>query len=215
MSGNARLPQPPNDMPAPTTKTERGTKVLAVWLPVITVIIGLAYAAIGYYILLLPKISQLLPGGEYDLTGIQARISEDEKFMTDANAAMAKFSGLSLENRKRASQIVPLGDADIAGILVQLDEIARANNMRLKNIDAVISEKIVTALGRKPVRISATFEGGNYEQYKLLLKDIERSLRLFDVQNLTIARGASTYSMVLTSYFLDKPSAAAAKPAAK
>ena len=202
-------------MPAPTTKTERGTKVLAVWLPVITVIIGLAYAVAGYYLLLLPKISQLMTGSEYDLTGIQARISEDEKFMTDANDALKKFSGLSAENRRRASQIVPLADADIPGILVQLDEIAQANNMALKNVDAVSNEKIVTALGRKPVRISASFEGGNYEQYKLLLKDIERSLRLFDVQNLTVTRGSSTFGMILTSYFLDKPGAAAAKPAVK
>ena len=199
-------------MPAPTTKTEQGKKVLAIWLPVITIIIGLAYAVVGYFFLLLPKISQLMTGGEYDLTGIQARISEDEKFMADANDALKKFSGLSAENRRRASRVVPLADADIPGILVQLDELARANNMRLKAVDAVVSEKIVTALGRKPVRISATFEGGNYEQYKLLLKDIERSLRLFDVQNLTISRGANTYNMILTSYFLDKPAAVAAKP---
>ena len=199
-------------MPAPTTKTEQGKKVLAIWLPVITVIIGLAYAAAGYFFLILPKISQLMAGGEYDLSGIQERIRVDGKFLVEANDALKNFSGLSAENRRRASRIVPLADADIPGILVQLDEIAQANNMRLKAVDAVVSEKIVTALGRKPIRISATFEGGNYEQYKLLLKDIERSLRLFDVQNLTIARGASTYNMILTSYYLDKPAAVAAKP---
>lgn len=189
--------------------------MLAAWLPAITVIVGLAYAAAGYYLFLLPKISQLMPGGEYDLTGITTRISEDEKFLADAETALAKYSKLSAENRRRASRIVPLADLDVPGIFVQLDEVARANNMRLKGVDAVANEKLVTALGRKPVRVSATFEGGTYSQFKLLLKDIERSLRLFDVQSVSVIRGSTTYNLILTAYFLDKPAVAAAKSGAK
>ena len=183
---------------------------LAVWLPVITGILAVAFAAAGYFLLLVPKIGPLMAGGEYDFTTARAQIADDEAYVGKMKNALTAFAKIDAEQKLQVASIMPT-EADIPGLFVQLDDIARSNKMLLRSIDTAVDEKNVSPLGRKTVRISIGVEGGTYDQFKVFLTDIERSMRIFDVQQVMFTPPGGNYGLVLRTYFIDKKAAAAAK----
>ncbi len=185
---------------------------LASWLPLITVLLVLAYAVAAYFLLIMPQIGPLLPGGALDNGPIKAKISDDQAYIKKLQAYLTYYTALSDENKQRAASIMPL-DADNPGIIVALDAIARKNNMVLTSVDAVTDEKSVNQYGRKSVRISAAVDGGGYDQFKLFLNDVEHSLRLFDVQSI-IFSPTGGYGLVMRAYFVEPKMPASASKGA-
>ncbi len=192
-------------MAAPTSATPRLklSTALAAWLPLITAALAILFAVLAYFFLLMPKIGPLLAGGEYDFSAIQTQLADDEAYIKKTKDTIASFGKIEAEKRDRASSIIPF-DQDIPGLLVQIDDITRNNKMALSSIDTAVDEKNVTQQGRKTVRISLSVTGGDYEQFKLFLGDLERSLRLFDVTTMTFAADGKVYGVVMKTYFIDR-----------
>ncbi len=174
---------------------------LAVWLPLITVVLVLGYAVAAYFFLIMPQVGPLLPGGALDNGPIKTRIAEDQGYVKQLQDFLTYYTAISDENKARAASVMPL-DADNPGLIVQLDNIARGHGMVLSSVDMVVDEKSVTQYGRKTIRISVSVEGGGYDQFKLLLNDLEHSLRLFDVQSI-IFSPTGGYGLVLRAYYVD------------
>jgi Tfp pilus assembly protein PilO len=197
--------------PISTSPRRRSATALVVVMPVLTAFIAIAYAVGGYFVFLVPKLRPLMSGGEYDFTSIRAQLDDDENYAQKMKDTVTAFDKISDEQKLRINNITPF-DADIPGLFVQLDEIARANKMLLMSVDASVDEKNVSPLGRKPIRISINVNGGDYEQFKLYLADLERSMRLFDIQTLGFTPDSSSFSLVLRSYFIDRKALLAPPP---
>lgn len=189
----------------PTTTAPRAKLVamIGVWMPAITALVAIALAVAAYFLLLVPKIQPLLPGGEYDFSSIKSQLADDEAYVQKVKGVLSDFGKIDEENRLRINAIMPF-DTDVPGLLVQVDEIARANKMVMQSMDTATDEKNVSPLGRKTVRISVSVSGGDYEQFKLFLGDIERSLRLFDIMALTFSADGNGYGVVMKSYYIDR-----------
>jgi len=172
-------------------------------MPVLTALLAIVYGVAGYFLFLVPKLQPLMKGGEYDFTSIQAQLADDENYAQKMKDTVVAFAKIGEEQSLRVGNIMPY-EADIPGLFVQLDEIARANKLLLMSVDASVDEKSMSPLGRKSIRISVNVTGGNYEQFKLYLADMERSMRLFDVQTLGFQPDSSSFSLVLRGYFIDR-----------
>lgn len=181
-------------------------------LPVITAVLAVAYLVAAYFLLFMPKIGPLLAGGALDTAAVETRIADDEAYLKQISASEQMFKKLNPERKEKLQAIVPLSPG-VPDIYVQLDAIARAHDFVLVSVDAVPDEKAVSDTGRRVVRSAINVAGGTYEQFKLFLTDMERSLRIFDVQAVVFTPGSGNYGLVMRSYYLD-PSKTAAAPAA-
>lgn len=177
---------------------------LASLMPMLTVAAALAYAALAYFMLLKPKIALVIAGGELDVSATEQRVTDDEEYLKRLEAAKVAFSKLNAERRAKIAGIVPTGP-DVPGLFVQTDAVAARNGFALLSIDAVVDEKAVTLTGRKSVRVSANFAGGNYQQFKILLADLENALRVSDVRSVAFAAGATGFGVTFNAYFIDSP----------
>lgn len=192
----------------------RSRSLVAVVAPVLTALVAVAYAVGAYFLFLVPKISPLMKGGEYDFSYIRAQLTDDENYAQKLKDTIDAFAKISDEQQLRVSSIMPY-DGDIPGLFVQLDEVAKANKMLLMSVDSSVDEKSVTPQGRKTIRVSVNVSGGDYEQFKLYLADMEKSVRLFDIQNLSFQPDSSNYGFILKTYFIDRKAQPAAVTAKK
>jgi len=88
---------------------------------------------------------------------------------------------------------------------------AQKHQMVLRSIDVSPVEDEIGQAGQATARVSANFEGGDYQELKLLLADMERSSRLLDVTSIVFTPATSLYSLQLKAYYLGAPVKAAGK----
>ncbi|MBU0624834.1 type 4a pilus biogenesis protein PilO [Patescibacteria group bacterium] len=172
------------------------------FMPLICVVAVLVYAALVYLLLFMPKLGKFIDGGEYDIRPLEARIVDDGQYLQELELALTDYKSINSEHKRKLNLFLPTNE-DMPGLLVQLDEIARRNGLVLSSIDTLVNEKEVGPGGAKKMRVSANIGGGSYEQFVLVLNDIERLVRLADVQSISFSSGEGTYSLVLTAYFMD------------
>lgn len=173
---------------------------LAAWLPLLTVVVGLSLAAGAYFGLYRSKLGEMIGGGRLDLGPLRSAASVVQGQLTLASETVAAYSRLNSEYRLRIAAAMPT-QSDAPGIILQLDAIARANNMALATIDVSSDEKPTSDL--RLVRVTADVRGADYGQFKLFLADIERSLRPFDLQTVSFAAPGGVYGLTMNAYWLD------------
>lgn len=176
--------------------------------PIIMVVAAVLYAVAGYGLLLLPKLNAIAKGGGLDTSQVQSKIEEDKAYSRRLTQGNETFAALNPQRLEKVNNIIPTSVA-AQDIFVVLDAIAKRNNMVLVSVDSAVDDRAVTPDGRKTVRLSANVGGGNYEQFKTLLADLETSERIFDVQSVIFVPNNATYSLVLRAYYID-PNAQAA-----
>ena len=120
-------------------------------------------------------------------------------------------------------------EKDIPGLFVQMQEIAKKNNFLLgsiafsdaefsldakgekenvnaqnnENADAQNSAQSIS--GIKEMNVSFIISGGNYDNLKSFLSDIEKNLRLFDIYDINFgSTKEGPYSMNLRTYYLSQ-----------
>lgn len=169
-------------------------------MPFITGALAVVYLAAAYYLLILPKIGPLIEGGDLDTSILKGQQAERQAYQKKLADAETGFKGMNAEKKEKIGSAVPT-DPDVPGILVALDAVAKDDGFVLTSIDTVVDEKMTTPAGSRMVRISANMSGGDYEQFKFLLSDIARSLRLFDVQSVVFTPNSGNYALVMRAYF--------------
>lgn len=203
-------------MAAATSKNRKkdGAGALARALPALTVVLAVAYAIAAYFLLYLPKLDDIAPGGAEDTSAVTARIADDNAYLARIQGAETSLKNVNPVHKKRVEAMIPL-DADVPGIFVQMDALASANNLVLVSVNSVVDAKTETDAGVETVRIAVNLAGGSYSQFKGFLADAQHLLRVTDVRNVTFTPGSGTYSAVLSAYFLDTQKLFGTAPAAK
>lgn len=186
--------------------------LIASLMPMITVTLALLYAAGAYFLLFKGKVESLLPGGSLDALGFEARAADDKAYLDKLSSAETAFEKLNAQRRAQVAGIVPLGP-DTPGLMIQMEALARDNGFALTSFDASADEKNISATGRKVLRATANFSGGDYQQFKRLLGAMENALRVIDPQSVVFSTGATSFSVSFNAYYLDP--AAAGKPTPK
>jgi hypothetical protein len=178
------------------------TASIAKAMPIIIGVVAVAYAAAAYFLLLMPKIAPLLTGGSLDASQLEGRVGEDQAYLKRLGDATAAYKTMNPDLKQKVAAIVPL-DPDIPGLFVQADALAQGRDLVLVSVDAVPDDKSMTPALRKTVRVAINLAGGTYQQFKLFLSDLERSLRIFDVQATVFTSGSNSYGVVFRAYYID------------
>lgn len=151
---------------------------------------------------------------------LKARIAENEKIV-EANekaAALRAVRQKLIDDRKKISEgdvdkltkMLPDGVENV-GLVIDIDNIASKYGMRIRNtkINEVSARSGSSAVGPDSKRygiISLTFSvTSSYENFLVFLKDLESSVRLVDVTNLSFSSnpaGRYDFNLTIQTYWL-------------
>ncbi len=118
-------------------------------------------------------------------------INTAKEVKNSIDKVLGDYNDISQENVDRINKIVPSTPESI-NLVVQIDDIMKKNGLRLKNID---TRNIVSENSAFENKINKTYESialsiqtqGSYGSFYSFLKDLEKSLRLIDVNSIKIS----------------------------
>lgn len=173
-------------------------------IPIAVALVALLVAGAGYVFLIAPKRSQLATGGMYDLSILKQQIESDRSYANSVGDLVESYRILNSQSRQTIQAAVP-AEVDEPGIMAAVDALAQEHQMVLRSVDVSPVEDEIGLAGQATVRVSANFDGGDYQQLKLLLADLERSARLFDVTAIVFTPATALYSLQLKAYYFETP----------
>ena len=178
----------------------------------------LAGAALVGYMFLYPAWQefQSLRQGNLELQQESAEFD----FLTQKRDALIKeVNAVSAEQREAIDKAIPLG-AKAAEFLVDLEAITKKRGLALKRIDLAGTVEVKSAAGQPvtsrtpsaaltqgttaefPVGLNVS---GSYESFKSFLQDLEKNLRLIDVQDISFIAPAKgdllDFGLKIKTYF--------------
>ena len=169
--------------------------------PGVSVVLALAILASGYFGLVHPVLSAFRDGGKYDVDAVRATLAEREAKLTELEALQRQFATLARTDAERLERFLP-PDADVPAVITALEELTRLAGLQMLAVDTNPRKDSVPGLpsvGATDVAVSLA--GGDYAKFKALLRNLEGSLRLFDVTAVAFQQSGS-YSLNLRTYHL-------------
>jgi len=125
---------------------------------------------------------------------------------------LAKRNNLPPSDLEKLKHVLP-DNVDNIRLIIDIDSIALRHNLALANVDlGDLSKQKTTQAGSEgeaspigSVAIGFSVSTSNYEEFLAFLQDLERSLRLVDISDISFtasATGVVTYSMKIRTYWL-------------
>ncbi len=169
--------------------------------PGVSVVLALALLASGYFGLVHPVLSAFRDAGRYDVAAKRALLTEREARLAELEALQRQYATVARTDSDRLERFLPT-DADVPAVITALEELSRLAGLQLLAVDTNPRKDSVPGLpsvGATDVAVSLA--GGDYPKFKALLRNLEGSLRLFDVTAIAFQQ-SGTYSLNLRTYHL-------------
>lgn len=194
-------------------------------------LIFIIFTLISYYYLFLPKYRQIKELKEIDFALKQTDFSQKNKHLKNFQELKKNYEAVSPSDLIKVQAMVP-AEADIAGLLVQLQNIGQAYNSQLLSINVIESKEItkktepkeetlsfspkliaqnessIEAQNVRKINVQVQYQGlVNYPLFKSFLAGFENNIRLFDINNLGFALSksggsSSIINLSFTTYYL-------------
>ena len=155
-----------------------------------------------------PKYEQVGVGGSYNLSAVKAEVNKRQDYLNNLNELINDYQKISQADVGRIKNVLP-ADKDVAGLFVQLQEIAEKNNLLLASVNINETPEAITAQDAKSQIKQISVNLGlvnpavnSYQKIKNFLSDLELNLRLFDISAVYFTPGDKTFSVNLVTYYL-------------
>ncbi len=158
-----------------------------------------------YFAYFKSEIEKLRPGGALDVSSVKREAEIRGEALGKLKMGTSALSSVSKIDREKIDVFLPQ-TADEPAILVALSTIARESGMALLTADVSAGSQLKGDYpdGLKTVVITLGMGGGDYGRLKLFLQNVERNLRIMDVESLAFAPTSAAYSLRIKAYFLGK-----------
>lgn len=169
----------------------------------VSVVLAIAILASGYFGLIHPLLGEFGNGGRFDVAARKGVLAEREARLAELEAIQRQYTTISRQDVERLSRFLPQ-EADVPAMVTAVDELARLAGLQLLALDTNPRKDAVAGLpsvGATDVAISLT--GGEYPKLKAFVRNIEDSLRLFDVTAVSF-QSTGSYTLNLRTYHLMK-----------
>lgn len=163
-----------------------------------------SYVALGFLVIK-PKIDSNKEL-EYQIMSTQQIMNNDNSYFEGLSRSVSAAKSIDPVVLKKVDLALPRS-AGIPDLLVQLSAAAEVNNVTLSNVVFENSSEAVAVQaigGVKTVNATLTVTARDYATLKKFLSTLETSLRIFDVQTVTISgfdQGKVNFSIQLKSYY--------------
>lgn len=183
-------------------KPKRPPKIFTDYYGSVFLLLMAAYVAVGFFVIK-PKMDdnkQL----EAQTRGIRQEIGNDRSYFDGLSRSVSAAQSIAPEVLQKVDQALP-HTASTPDLLVQLSSAAAVSNVMLSNI---VFENVVKAPGggsaSTPINITLSITAKDYATLKKFLNTLETSLRIFDVQTISVSgfgEDKINFNLQLKSYF--------------
>jgi Tfp pilus assembly protein PilO len=137
-----------------------------------------------------------------ELKNKEEQLENLKKYRIDVQKLIENYKAIDPKDVEAIIAALPSED-DMPGLFVQLETIALASGLNLLGIDITEKKEAMTigGINVKEMDISANLSGGEYENFKKFLGEIESNLRIFDLASVSYAPEAATYTVNLKTYY--------------
>lgn len=125
------------------------------------------------------------------------------EYLSSLEKLISNYESIKLTDKEKLAQALPK-EIDEPALFALFESLAGKNQMAVLAID--ISEKEAGVelknLGLREVQIAINLAGGDYEDFKSLLKDLEVNLRLMDILSISFTPESASYVLTIRTYRL-------------
>jgi Tfp pilus assembly protein PilO len=196
----------------------------------IAIFFGAVVLIVGYLLLIQPKWNEVRETGIFDYNKEVKNKEEAEKYLARLKSSLEKFKGVNSSDIEKLKKSLP-PEEGIGDLFIVMESIGKTSGFKLSSIDvskgeslAALNQAVVPAAAGSQVKakenlpltqniyalnISLVFSGSaEYEDMKILLGNIEKELRIMDIESLSFSPSGnassseeSEYNINLTTYY--------------
>lgn len=184
------------------------------FIPGVVVVFALILT-IGYFIVLQAPYQRLSDTKTSAWPAVEQRINRLKSEINMFRTGTLPGSAFTAEEQRLLAQVLP-GAVDITSVTVQLTTLAKEFNFVVTGVSVATNGAATQPAGDgtgqsrfKPATIKVGVSGGTYYDFKNLLRALETSVMIFDVQQITFSGDATDFELELSTYYYQAPATAA------
>ncbi|MBI4089820.1 MAG: hypothetical protein HY421_00290 [Candidatus Kerfeldbacteria bacterium] len=227
-------------MNVPPTLRKLTADLLTTYFRFVLMAAAALVAVLGYWLLIKPQFESVRLVGILALQNENERLRDRQAYLDRLTAMVDRYRQVKAAQAIQSQRMLPL-EPDQGNLFLTIQALARQVQMQLDSVSVTKGSSLVasqtaaaagarrspTADASAPVttssgtvqiqNVSFSLSGPfTYESFKQLLRAIERSVRVFDLESITFkpvtdaagqgaeqASGTTTYSLSVKAYYLD------------
>jgi hypothetical protein len=167
----------------------------------------LAAGTVAFFLAIVPLVRMMQPGGSASVSDALAKNEAAQAKFESQKKAVSAIAGISEEHRKMIAYALP-EEPDTPGLAVQLNALVSQSGLKLTNIDMIAAPSDSSGIdaGGSSVNVMnvvVSVDGINYDKMKILLSNIESSLRLLDVRTLNFSPSSAAVTLEMRTYYIN------------
>jgi len=171
---------------------------------VYSVIFIIGAGALAFFLAIVPMVHMLQSGGSASLRDAQDRNRVAQNTLNAQKKLAESVSVVSSDDQALLAYALP-SEPDAPGLAIILQGLVNKSAVKMSSFD--ISEQAAeaegaTALAAGKVALSLSLDLVSYDRLKIVLANIENSLRIFDVQSYSYSPSTGSVTISFTSYYL-------------
>ena len=203
-------------MPIEQKKNNLFLRLLSKYIIYLAVFLGMILCILGFIFILKPKYQSNKAKPELTLSYQQEQLDKRKTKLNQLNDLIADYKKLPASLFVKVNELLP-DENEGPLIFTHLSAIAKAHDSVLLSaivnevggrdlVDLLIAENNTKPANIQIIQVNANFLGksgvGSYEYYKELLDAIQRSVKLFDIENISFSPESDNFNLNARTYYL-------------
>lgn len=179
-----------------------GATVLDKLLPLVVIAVFAVLFAPTYFFLLKPELAKYLPGGEQNIQSAKELLEKRKSYANQLKPLQELYELYGSGSKANIIETILPSDLDIPTIYATFERIGRDLNISVQSIDIGNLESASSSVqGVQSVIISMKMTGVGYEKMKDILRYLESSMRLTDVNVVDFDPRSKFLSLTMRVYY--------------
>lgn len=182
--------------------TNPGATVIEKLMPLVVVLIFLAVLAPTYFFLLQPELNKYLPGGDQNIETARELLAKRKIYASQLKPLQELYEQYGNGSQSNVIETILPPELDIPTIYATFERIGNDLDIGVQSIDIGSVEGASSSVaGVKSVTISMKMSGVGYEKMKEILRYLETSMRLTDVNVIDFDPRSKFLSLTMRVYY--------------
>ena len=179
-----------------------GATVLEKLMPLVVIAIAATILAPTYIFLLQPELKKYLSGGEQNVQTAQEFLDKRKSYADQLKPLQELYEQYGSGSQANVIETIMPSDLDIATIYATFERIGRDLDIGVQSIDiGNVDGASSSVQGVKSVIISMKISGVGYEKMKDILRYLETTMRLTDVNVIDFDPRSKFLSLTMRVYY--------------
>ena len=179
-----------------------GATVLEKLMPLVVIAIAATILAPTYIFLLQPELKKYLSGGEQNVQTAQEFLDKRKSYADQLKPLQELYEQYGSGSQANVIETIMPSDLDVATIYATFERVGRDLDIGLQSIDiGNVDGASSSVQGVKSVIISMKISGVGYEKMKDILRYLETTMRLTDVNVIDFDPRSKFLSLTMRVYY--------------